>query len=82
ILQGNMQWAGFVLVIGVLTMFIGAFFAFLSINLKETLAYSSMSQIGFITIGIAMTQLLGEHGTIAAYGTALHMINHTLIKLV
>ncbi|MEG3030107.1 MAG: proton-conducting transporter membrane subunit, partial [Oscillospiraceae bacterium] len=82
ILQGNTQWANFVLIIGVLTMLIGAFFAFLSINLKETLAYSSMSQIGFITIGVAMTQLLGEHGTIAAYGTVLHMINHTLIKLV
>lgn len=82
ILQGNVAWASFVLLAGVLTMIIGAFFAFLSTNLKETLAYSSMSQIGFITIGIAMTQLLGEHGTIAAYGTVLHMINHTLIKLV
>ena len=38
------------LVLGVLTMFIGAVFALLSINLKETLAYSSMSQIGFIII--------------------------------
>ena len=82
IMQGNMQWATFVLCVGILTMLIGAVCAFFSTNLKETLAYSSMSQIGFIVIGVAMTQLLGEHGTIAAYGTVLHMINHTMIKLV
>lgn len=82
ILQGNTPWAIFILIIGVLTMVIGAFFAFLSTNLKETMAYSTMSQIGFIIIGISMAQLLGSHGTIAVYGTVLHMLNHTLIKLV
>lgn len=82
IMQGNEKWAMFILVIGILTMFFGAVCAFMSTNLKETLAYSSMSQIGFIVIGVAMTQLLGEHGTIAANGTVLHMINHTLIKFV
>lgn len=82
VMQGNEKWAMFVLVIGIITMFLGALCAFMSVNLKETLAYSSMSQIGFIVIGVAMTQMLGEHGTIAAYGTVLHMINHTMIKLV
>ena len=82
VMQGNEKWAMFVLCIGILTMFFGALCAFMSTNLKETLAYSSMSQIGFIVIGVAMTQFLGEHGTIAAYGTVLHMINHTMIKLV
>ena len=82
IMRGNEKWAMFVLVIGILTMFLGALCAFMSTNLKETLAYSSMSQIGFIVIGVAMTQFLGEHGAIAAYGTVLHMINHTMIKLV
>lgn len=82
IMQGDEKWATFVLIVGILTMLIGAVCAFMSTNLKETLAYSSMSQIGFIVIGVAMTQLLGSHGTIAAYGTVLHMINHTMIKLV
>lgn len=82
ILSTSFEWACIMLALGVLTMFVGAVFALLSINLKETLAYSSMSQIGFITIGVAMTAILGEHGSIAAYGTVLHMINHTLIKLV
>lgn len=82
ILSGSFEWACIMLALGVLTMFVGAVFALLSINLKETLAYSSMSQIGFIIIGVAMTAVLGEHGAIAAYGTVLHMFNHTLIKLV
>lgn len=82
ILSSSFSWASIILVLGVLTMFIGAVFALMSKNLKETLAYSSMSQIGFMIIGVAMTSILGEHGAIAAYGTILHMINHTLIKLV
>ncbi len=82
ILSWSFEWSCIMLAIGVLTMFVGAVFALLSVNLKETLAYSSMSQIGFITIGVSMTSILGEHGSIAAYGTVLHMINHTLIKLV
>ena len=82
ILSGSYGWACLMLALGVLTMFVGAVFALLSVNLKETLAYSSMSQIGFIVIGVAMTAILGDHGAIAAYGTVLHMFNHTLIKLV
>ncbi|MBR5520627.1 MAG: sodium:proton antiporter [Oscillospiraceae bacterium] len=82
ILSGSFEWACIMLALGVLTMFVGAVFALMSINLKETLAYSSMSQIGFIIIGVAMTGILGDHGAIPAYGTVLHMINHTLIKLV
>ena len=82
ILSGSYGWAVLMLTLGVLTMFVGAVFALMSINLKETLAYSSMSQIGFIIIGVAMTSILGDHGAIPAYGTVLHMINHTLIKLV
>ena len=82
ILSVSHTWAVAMLTLGVLTMFVGAVFALMSINLKETLAYSSMSQIGFIVIGVAMTSILGGHGAVPAYGTVLHMLNHTLIKLV
>ena len=82
ILSGSFGWACLMLALGVLTMFIGAVFALMSVNLKETLEFSSMSQIGFIIIGVAMTAILGDHGAVPAYGTVLHMINHTLIKLV
>ena len=47
-----------VLILGSITMLLGAVLALFSINLKRTLACSSMSQIGFILTGIAMTILL------------------------
>lgn len=71
----------FILVISILNMLFGAICALRSANLKRTLAFSSISQIGFILWGIALCNLLGEHGTYAAYGTVFHMINHSLIKI-
>ncbi len=41
-----------------------------------------MSQIGFMIIAIGMQGLLGEHNALAAAGTFLHFINHSLLKLV
>lgn len=69
------------LVLGLITMVAGALLALLSIDLKRTLACSSMSQIGFILVGVSMQCLLGEHNALAAQGTVLHMVNHSLIKL-
>ncbi|MFI3284913.1 MAG: proton-conducting transporter membrane subunit, partial [Erysipelotrichaceae bacterium] len=74
-------WALLMLCLGVITMVLGAILAVFSNNLKRTLACSSMSQIGFITIGIAMAIFLGEHNALAVRGTILHMVNHSLIKL-
>ncbi len=77
--------AGFglvMLIFGLITMFLGALLGIFSINLKRTLACSSMSQIGFILVGIGMQGLLGEENALAIRGTALHMVNHSLIKLV
>lgn len=78
----DVAWSEFVLTIGVLTMFGGALLAVFSIDLKRTLACSSMSQIGFILVGVGMAGLLGEHGQLAVHGTILHMMNHSMIKLV
>ncbi len=75
-------WGRWVLGIGVLTMFGGALLAVFSIDLKRTLACSSMSQIGFIMVGIGMAGLLGEENFLAVRGTLLHMVNHSMIKLV
>lgn len=75
-------WGRLLLALGVVTMFGGALLAVFSIDLKRTLACSSMSQIGFIMIGIGMQGLLGEENALAVHGTLLHMINHSMIKLV
>lgn len=76
------EWGMLVLVLGVVTMALGAVLAVFSLDLKRTLACSSMSQIGFILVGIGMQGLLGEENALAVHGTLLHMVNHSLIKLV
>ncbi|MBE5793209.1 MAG: sodium:proton antiporter [Clostridiales bacterium] len=68
--------------LGVITMLLGAVLAIFSLNLKRTLACSSLSQIGFILIGAGLCNLLGEHNGLALYGTIGHMVNHSLFKLV
>lgn len=76
------KWGAMVLLIGVVTMVLGAILAVFSIDLKRTLACSSVSQIGFILTGIGMLVLLGTENGMAASGTLLHMVNHSLFKLV
>lgn len=78
----DVAWGSLILAIGVLTMFGGAVLAVFSIDLKRTLACSSMSQIGFILVGIGTQGILGEENLTAVHGTLLHMVNHSLIKLV
>ena len=56
-------------------MVLGAVLALFSVDLKRTLACSSMSQIGFILIGIGMQGLLVEGRELAVHGTLLHMVN-------
>lgn len=75
-------WGTLLLALGLFTMFGGALLAVFSVDLKRTLACSSMSQIGFILIGAGMQGLLGEENGLAVRGTFLHMLNHSLIKLV
>lgn len=76
------KWGTLILIIGVLTMAVGAVLALFSVNLKRTLACSSVSQIGFILVGIGMQGLLGEENSLAVRGSLLHMVNHSLFKLV
>ncbi len=80
--MGNYDWHIPMLVLGVVTMLWGGVCALINANMKRIVAFSSMSQIGFILVGVAMVGLLGEHNAIAASGVVLHMINHSLIKVV
>ena len=76
------NWGMVVLILGILGMLTGGMLGVLSNNLKRTLAYSSMSQIGFILVGVGMQGVLGEHNALAVHGTVLHIVNHSLVKLV
>ena len=85
VMLGNERFGILVVSFGAITMALGAILALFSVNLKRTLACSSMSQIGFILTGIGCAVLLSgvdEEGyCLALSGTMIHMVNHSLIKL-
>jgi len=80
--DGNFVYGCVLLALALVTMLLGAVLGVFSVNLKRTLACSSMSQIGYILTGVAASVLLGEHGAIPAAGAVTHMVNHSLLKLV
>lgn len=59
---------------GVITMLVGAFLALVQVNVKRMLAYSGISQIGYIIMVIGFGTLLGI--TSGLY----HILNNALIK--
>lgn len=81
VMYEDRMWGGFILTTGLITMALGAILALFSINIKRTLACSSVSQIGFILTGIGSSVLLAEEAELATYGTVLHMVNHSLVKM-
>ena len=82
IFRHDPAWGTLILTLGTVTMVLGAVLATFSIDLKRTLACSSMSQIGFVLVGVGMMGILGEENALAARGALLHMMNHSLFKLV
>ncbi len=82
VFPGNGQWGFIIVMLGVVTMLLGGILAIFSVDIKRTLACSSMSQLGMIIVGIGMMDLLGEENTLAARGTVMHMVNHACLKLV
>ena len=82
IFAGDKIWAMMLLILALITMTLGAVLAVFSVNIKRTLACSSMSQIGFILTGVSMQCFLGHDNDLAVRGTILYMVGHSLIKLV
>ena len=81
LLQGNEILTYTLLIPGTFTMVLGALLAVFSVDLKRTLACSSLSQIGFILVGAAVLSM-GGNTSLAAGGIIAHSLNHGLAKLV
>jgi len=64
----------FMAIIGSVTMILGILMALAQDDLKRLLAYSSVSEMGFIVAGLGLGTYLG------IYGGLFHMINHTIMK--
>ncbi|MCR3923095.1 MAG: complex I subunit 5 family protein, partial [Firmicutes bacterium] len=72
---------GYVIIwIGIATMFIGALLALLSTPAKKILAYSSVSQMGYILMGVGVATYLGADGAMGFAGALYHIINHAFFK--
>lgn len=66
--------------LGIVTMSIGVFFALQQSNIKRMLAYHSISQMGYIVMGIGVAMYLGYKGAMGYSGALYHIINHALFK--
>ena len=76
----SVLWARLILISGLCTMAVGAVLALFSVDLKRTLACSSVSQIGFIMTGIGVSDMCPEELGIS--GAFLHMVGHSVFKLI
>jgi len=64
----------FVAIIASASMVFGILMALVQDDLKRMLAYSSVSQIGYVVEGLGLGTYLG------IYGSLFHLLNHTLVK--
>ncbi len=81
IMNKDTFFSGILLIFSFFSMFIGGFLALFQRNVKRILAYSSMSQIGYMLMGVALMGLLKDHGEIAFYGSIYHIVNHAFFKV-
>jgi hydrogenase-4 component B len=80
-LAADVQMLGFAIIwIAVATMFIGMLLALVQKDIKRTLAYSSVSQMGYILFGIGCLGYLGVEGAMGMGGSLYHIINHAFFK--
>ncbi|MDP8210336.1 MAG: proton-conducting transporter membrane subunit, partial [Candidatus Stygibacter australis] len=82
----NADIAMTIIVLGTLSMIIGGLMAIGQWDMKRLLAYSSISQMGYVVMGVGIGMLiLVRNGsqTIAAFaifGALLHLLNHSVFK--
>lgn len=70
----SIGWESVMMIIGVLTLLGGVFFALIQHDIKRLLAFHSISQIGYIFLGIACGTSLG------LLGALYHVMNHAIFK--
>jgi multicomponent Na+:H+ antiporter subunit D len=66
--------ADIIIALSLAAMFIASFIAVFESDLKRMLAYSSVAQIGYITLGIGLANQAGLTGGL------VHVVNHALMK--
>lgn len=75
------EQVGFVVIwLGIISMVVGVMLALMEENVKKMLAYHSVSQMGYVIMGIGVAAYLGVKGPMGYVGAIYHMINHGLFK--
>jgi formate hydrogenlyase subunit 3/multisubunit Na+/H+ antiporter MnhD subunit len=74
--------AMFVIVLGAFTMLLGGVMCLAQDDLKRLLAYSSVSQMGYIALGMGLVGVgFGQAvGYLGGYGGLFHLLNHAMCK--
>jgi len=68
------QLTVFAVALGTFTMVLGIVIALTQDDLKRMLAYSSVSQMGYVLVGLGLGTYLG------CYGGLFHLLNHAIYK--
>lgn len=68
------QLSSMIMILGILSMVIGVFLAIGQWDFKRLLAYHSISQIGYVALGLGIATPLG------ILGGLLHLFNHAIFK--
>lgn len=82
---GSQWWGIVVIILGVLSCFLGIAYALVEHNIKRLLAYSSIENIGIILIGLGTGMIAYARGNMVLYSLALiavlfHTVNHAVFK--
>ncbi|MEN4011498.1 MAG: proton-conducting transporter membrane subunit [Bellilinea sp.] len=72
------QWGVFLLGFGALNMLLGNLMALRQVQVKRMLAYSSLSHMGYMLLGLGVAFAYGSAN--AAAGSFFHIITHGLMK--
>lgn len=71
---------GIIIWIGIITMIVGVVAALEQEEMVRMLAYHSVSQMGYVIMGIGVAAYLGFDGAMGFAGGFYHMINHGIFK--
>ncbi|MFA6267328.1 MAG: monovalent cation/H+ antiporter subunit D family protein, partial [Pseudolabrys sp.] len=72
--MGALPFNDIIIILSVAAMFVASLVAVFEPDLKRLLAYSSVAQIGYITLGIGLANQAGLTGGL------VHIVNHALMK--
>lgn len=80
LLHGDLFVSKILLYLGLTNMLLGGFLALFQRNIKRILAYSSMSQAGYIISAIALYGIL-DRDNLALFSALTYIFNHSIFKV-